>query len=250
MYEEEFATPPHWFPGLHKLVRRRIRHARRKGDLGRAKRISERYAQLRPGDSHAWWIWGHLLWGQGELSEAERVLRQGLKKHANDPELVWLLSRVLASAERIDEAEQVLLSCQQAHSKSRMPPLGLISVAVKRRQWSQALSYAEDSLRRTPSDNYGAFFEVGLRIVSIPGGREWGEALLRRAAVGLPAYPPVHVLLGVLLEGREPKTAAAEFLQAQAHWKVAVPFEQFLKRTRDEFAQARAYAEGSDDASY
>jgi predicted Zn-dependent protease len=235
-----------WFPGLRKLVRWRVNRLWRKGQLRGAEKVASRFAEWRPSDRYGWWVWGNVLYQQHRSTEAERVLRRGLENHPHDEEIAWLLSRVLIEQGNFDEARHLLEHLRTAHQESRLPFLGLIELAVKERAWTSIPTLANKALERTPPNDPGAKYELGLLLALVPDARDQAVVLLREAAAKLPRYPLVHVLLGVLLEEKDETAAREHISRARRLWRAPIQFDEFLAAERRDFGGSRALdSEGS-----
>jgi tetratricopeptide (TPR) repeat protein len=222
-----------WFRDLSKLVERRLNEYWRRGDPQRTERLARRYARWRPGDPHAWALWGNVLLQQRRYEEAEAVLRQGLERHpVADPDLGWLLSRALASQKKFTEARELLKRQSEIHPESRLPYLGLLEIAVRQERWDEARDLVDEVLARTRSDDYGGRYELALRLMPVPGQRKRVESLLENAIVGMPNFALAAATLGVLLEGTDDKRARELIDRARKDWISPHAFEDFVAHVR------------------
>lgn len=230
-----------WFPGFGKVVGWRVSRLGARGESEAALRLAQRYVHWRPSDPYAWFLQAELLLREGRAEAAEGILRQGLRRHPNEPTLAYLLARVLIGLSRIAEAREVLETQLRKVPESFLPYLGLVLEAKARKAWERALSHAEEAERRIPPGLGTAKYELAVAIIAIPGGRDRAEKLLRESAREMPRwmtrYGLSHMLLGVLLETKDPKSARKHLRRARRHWRSRVPYEQFVSESRRQLAQ-------------
>jgi hypothetical protein len=162
-------------------------------------------------------------------------LREGLRLHPSaDPDLGWLLAKVLAAQDREEEAAKFLREQMRVFPRSRLPYLGLLRLAVKRRDWDEAVQLADETDARTPNDDYPGQHELAFELMHIPSRWREGVLLLRPIAAGFQDPGQPLLLLGTVLENSGDPEGARFIDRAREAWNAPIPFDTAL-------AQMRAY---------
>lgn len=226
-----------WFSPSLETVERRIASAWRRGDADKQERIAASCARRRPNEAAAWAIWGNVRIKARNFSGAETVLREGLRLHPSaDDRLGWLLAKSLAAQSREDEAGRLLEEQIPVFPRSRRPYLGLLTLAVERGDWDEAVRLADETAARTPDDDYAGKQQLAYELIHIPGRWREGVSLLRQVAPALNPRGLTLLLLGTILERKGDPEGARFIDQAREAWDVPIPFETAL-------AERRAYME-------
>jgi hypothetical protein len=118
--------------------------------------------------------------------------------------------------------------------KSRQPYLGLLTLAVRRRDWDEAAHLADETAARTPNDDYPGQHELAFELMHIPDRWREGVSLLRPIAAGFQYPGQPLLLLGTVLENAGDPEGARFIEQAREAWNAPIPFDTAL-------AQMRAY---------
>jgi tetratricopeptide (TPR) repeat protein len=222
-----------WFSPSVEMVERRILSAWRRGDAEGQERIAANYARRRPDEPRAWVLWGNVRVKTGNFSGAETALREGLRLHPSaDPDLGWLLARALTAQDREQEGTSVLEEQMRVFPWSRLPYLGLLTLAVRRRDWDEAVRLADETAARTPDDDYAGKHELAYELLHIPSRWQDGLSLLRPIAADFQEPGPTLLLVGTVLERIGDPEATRFIDQARKAWDAPIPFETALAEER------------------
>jgi tetratricopeptide (TPR) repeat protein len=194
-----------WFPRLIKVVDWLAARAARRGDESRAAQILTLYVKWRSNDPLGWAILGHALLRDNRVAEAEKMLREGLAIHPVSLELNDQLARVLVERNADVEAGEIWRHMQAAHPESPVPFAGLARLAARSDDLDQEVALVEQALRRRPDSNTQVAMAMPLLLV--PSERDRAEALIFACARPLRRDPAYHLLVSILLEGKDERGA-------------------------------------------
>jgi hypothetical protein len=98
------------------------------------------------------------------------------------------------------------------------------------------LAAARKTSRLIPPNHAWAKHVLAVHLIPLPEGRPLAESLLQDAVKTLPRrktfYSGSHLLLGALMESREPEEARRHLHEARRSWRSGTDFDELLELTR------------------
>jgi hypothetical protein len=202
------------FPGYYKIVLKRVGRAERRNDSSRAERILSSAVNWRPLDCELRFVEASFYVRQGRLANAERIIREVTGKCQDDYQLQCLLAEVVHRQGRPDEAGQIASALVSDAPGEGEAWFVLAALAADSGNYDEALLLVKKAAegRLSPQTRANA-----VSIATDAGDAALAEGLARQAVREAPKDPALHILLAVVLEGRDASEATKQWRLAKRY---------------------------------